>query len=570
MSSNLSGNLHRPAGLDTEAGGATELFGPRTGGVSVPAGVDAVSNRWLLGAKVHLASGTRALADDFVRTDGGVYEGRVLDFGFIERSITAPSSAPTTGDCLIRIADHDQQWRTLASQETFIRKLLELVRITDQQVIGGFEITDVSFGDAYVELRGTDLISKSLKKKIPPLGNRDNFPWMIEGVDEFFMNIIVGEMFSPEDNPQGMIPCDHMGPTTKTTGGVSVDRYCIARHLINGPDVVVVYRKLISDAAFAIVDSSEYVITYDEAFTVDDFYHTPTYLDFLNYQESDAEIRVDTYGALRGGVIGSFYNWDDPNPIRYPIDALSIVLWELGPIFGGETRNDRYNTESLQTVLDYCVANDIFFDGAICESTTPLAFIEQLQTNFEGIVHFYVNRRYQIEVASVVAENTDRPVATDKLDNVSVTPKLAVAPFNRFFYRYKLNPSSGEYNGSGTYNKTDDQAALGEGDYQGNANQPEVEYVDLYYISDQYAALGTIIRRSAMQALGSHRALLTLPLPNWFERLELAGLIGVTHYGGIGAGGWVNEEFKILSIRHNLKTLKTAVEVIKRLPLSYS
>ncbi len=566
MSSVLEGNL---VGGGVASGGLVVDLNPTSVGSS--SGI--IQGRWLLGCRILLNTEILSIADDYIRMPSVLFEGTVLNFGHIERSISAPAGPPRVGDCLVRVDDHNQRLRKLLAIQTARRRLIELFRISDDQLIGGFEITAVTFGDGYVEFTGTDLTSKWMDRPLPMVGTRANFSWMIQGVDEFFMSIIIGYQFSSGANPQGMIPCHHMGPTM-TTGSppVAVDRYSVSRHQV-GVSVVrpaIVYRKLSTDAAFSVVDSSEYNLNFTEFFiAADGTFYQPTFLDFFELQEADAKIRIDTIGSVSTPAIGDLpsYTQTDLTPIRYPIDALSIVLFEMIRSVGGDLRADRYNTDSMIAVRDYCVANNIYFDGSIISPITVSAFLSGWQTSHE--IDFYVNRHYQYEVAMVVGEDTQRPVLTDTFDFLKITPECNNAPFNRFNYSFALNPSTGEWAGHGTYDNAADQAELGNVDYQNNSDQIEVESIQLPFVFDANTALSTIIRRSFYQALGSHRVTFVVSTPEWFERLELADLIGVTHYGGIADGGWVNAEFKVLAIRHDLQKLQTSIDAILRVPIGY-
>ncbi len=495
-----------------------------------------------------------------------------MDFGYIERSIAAPAGPPRIGDCQIRLADTDQRWRVLLSTQTGMRRLIEIIRITDEAILGGFEITKVTFGDGYVEVRGQDVLSKWLNKPLPMLGTRANFPWMIQGVDEFFMPIIFGNNFSSGSNPQGRIKAYHMGPATLASSpSVSVDRYNMSRHNLYGShSSIIVYRKLRTDAAFSVVDPSEYLITVGESFISNGQTWNPTYLDFLSTQEEDAEIRFDTEGIDSVSIPGTgvFNSWDVFNELRNPVYFLTFVLLDMLEGIGGAALFARWNTRSFTDVRDLCDANSILCDGAITTQISAATFISRWCQSFE--IDFFVNRHYEMQVGMTFGEDTGRPVLTDTLDFMTVTPIAFNEAYNRWDYRFDLNAATGEWAQHGSYEIAADQAELGDVDYQDNTDVVEVRTVDLYYVADDATADAVIERRSAYERLGSQRVTFVCPTPRNFETLELGTLIGVTHYGGIAAGGWVNEEFKVLSLRENLSTLETTGEAVLRVPVEYA
>ncbi len=565
--SSLEGNLDN-GNLGNVSGGAVQDLDPQGSGSS--SGI--VQHRWLLGARLYLRSATQRVADDYIRTDSALYEGRVLDFGYIERSIAAPAGPPRIGDCQIRLADTDQRWRILLSTQTGMRRLIEIIRITDEAILGGFEITNVTFGDGYVEVRGQDVLSKWLNKPLPMLGTRANFPWMIQGIDEFFMPIIFGNNFSSGDNPQGRINAHHMGPTTLASSpSVSVDRYCMSRHNLYGShSSAIVYRKLRTDAAFAVVDPSEYAITAGESFFSNGQTWNATYLDFLALQAEDAEIRFDIEGIDTVSIPGTgvSVSWDVFNELRNPVYFLTFVLLDMLEGIGGAAIFTRWNTDSFTEVRDLCDGNSILCDGSITTQISAATFISRWCSSFG--IDFFVNRHYEMQVALTLSEDTGRPVLTDTLDFITVTPIAFNEAFNRWDYRSGLNTATGEWAQHDSYEIVADQTELGNVDYQDNTDVVEVQTVDLTYVQDTATAAATIRRRSAYERLGSQRVSFVCPTPRNFETLELATLIGVTHYGGIADGGWVSEEFKCLSLRHDLSSLQTTVEAVLRVPVEYA
>src|SRR5436190_6957938 len=140
---------------------------------------------FVLGARLYIASATQAVSYDYVCADDFLYEGRVESFGYSERSVSAPPSSPQIGDCQLRLADTDRKWRDLLSTQTAMRRLIEVVNIVDGSKIGGYEITQLTFGQGYVDVRGWDVASKWMNKQIASLGSYETFPSMT-GTPFFF------------------------------------------------------------------------------------------------------------------------------------------------------------------------------------------------------------------------------------------------------------------------------------------------------------------------------------------------------------------------------------------------
>ncbi len=563
MGSNLGG-----VGLQPVAGGAVSNLNPSTSGGTV-AGV--ASHRWLLGIKIYMQAGLQAVANDYIRTDNLIYEGTCIAEGFAERSIPAPSGPPRVGDCRFRLDDTDRRWRTILSTHTGMRRLIEFVRIVDGEFIGGYEITKVYFGDGWVEIAGKDILSKIFDKPFPNRINRTNFPWLIEGVDEDFMPKVWGHVFSSAENPQGRIRCPHMGPTTKATGSVTVDRYCAseynASHTVAGVNYPLPYRRNPGESSFTVVDPSEFVVTTDELLT-DAFGSTyPTYIDFLTEQDPRAEVRCDSVGSnsslnsIGTGTIAQ------PATDANPIDFLSYVFINDAQALGGTIPGDRFNESNWAALRAQFASNSWRCDGVIDTPITLGNFIARLCTSFE--FHFFINRRYQYDVRMNLDEDTGRPELTNIFDLLDFQPSTPDEAFNRWHYRFARNAATGQWAGSETYDILADQAELGGVDYQGNADVVELQNVDLYYVDDPDTALATIVRRSNYERLGSHIVDISVSLPEWFDVLDLGTPFGVTDPFGIGPTGWDNVEFELISRHDDYENLRLNGRGIRRVPEEY-
>lgn len=527
-----------------------------------------VAPRFLLGAKIYINSATQYVANQYIGTSTLMYEGTVVqDFGYAERSMAAPAGVPRIGDGKLRLDDTDRRWRTLGATQTFLRRLVQIVRITDGTIIGGFEITKVSYGDGWMEIAFRDILSKTFNQKIPGLINHTNFPYLIAGVEEDFMPIIWGRQFSTGGSPQGKIRCPHIGQTT--IGATPVDRYCLARFITyNGSFVV--YRRNPGASSFSVVPAIEYTTTQSETLTVNAgspnaVEYKPTYIDFYAVQDLKAEIRADSYGKDSIYSIGTG-NIATASTDRNPIDFLSYMIGtevvEMGGFNPPRTKDTHWSDvrAACAAALEYC-------DACIDTPITMGAFLAQWCSSFE--TDFFINRNYEYDVARVVATNANRPVLTEALDTISLTPETPDKFYNQWQYRFDLTTVTGEFAQSGSYNVTSDQTELGNVAYQGSASIAELQKVDLIYVSDAATALAVITRRSAYERMGSQRVTIVVDLPTWFSTLEIGSLFGVTDVFGLDAGGWTNKEFKCIGLKDDYGQLQTTVTGILRTPVTY-
>jgi len=535
--------------------------------------------KWLVLGRLFFDSGTEYQAAREVIHPDYVYEGRVLTLGYVDKSIPVPSGLPQLGDCRIRIADTDRKFRDLLYNQTPRRRFLDLRLVregfseSDQTPFATFEIFDAEFGTGDVEFYGRDTTFAWIDKQIPGLINRTNFPDLLENIDEAFMPIIAGVLDFPSQssppNPQGVLTLPRM----------TLRRWGLAQHPI-------LYVELCgqTDPAveFALINQADYVIT-EEVHVIDGVSYTLSFIDFNSDQDLDLTVRCRIVeGFYTRGAFGSMPAViNSPlTALRNPIDLLINILYVT---LQTETRIAQFNVDSFADVrllFESLIASEspaapYACDGAIDRPITVRQFLEQFLTSFE--MDLFVNREGLITVNLTTETDPDRPLFSDgpvfgsPTDNSlilrnSMRQRLANPTCNRLKFNYSLNYSTDEFAAKEVLDDLDGQEALG-GQTSPLIPFVEEEVVEFRFVRDALTAADVARRRLEFLGLGSYRVEFKLPLPEVFDDLELAKLIGITHYWGLADGGFINIEAKVTGLTYELDQLLCTVRGVLRRPL---
>lgn len=541
----------------------------------------------LIVARLLIDSGTENVSHLYVLTNEVIYEGRVLDWGYAERSISVPVSLPRVSDCRFRMADTDRRWRILLEQQTPRRRRIQLVRIHDElsppieRMIGTFEIVEAVFPQDEVHIYGKDLTFAWLDKPVVQnLITRRNFPDLAEGIDEAFLHIVAGENRSEAENPQGVIPLPHMGMMSsipETSPPTLVDRYGMAAHPISTFNAPVIYRLEPGDGLFTVVPDTEYTITQDlTPRTIDGVDYFFTFVDFDIQQLDGTKIQADFDGYFFRGVFeNDDYTMPEVSsatgPLRNPVDFLINVLYV---IIKNDIELSRFDIESFDRVREILEGegsppvNPYYCDGAITAPITARSFLQQFLTNFE--IDLFLNKDGKIEINLTTATDADIPLFNDTEDIVRGTLEWITArpTFNRWRYRYNKNFATNEYAGEAVFDNEADQLALELPDASPPVLHIEEEIVEFPFVRDANTALLVIGRRASFLALGSYRVSFSLPMPEVYNDLELSHQFALTTVFGPGPNGWVNEAFKVTDIVHRFAVRTTDVKAIIRTPVT--
>lgn len=190
--------------------------------------------------------------------------------------------------------------------------------------------------------------------------------------------------------------------------------------------------------------------------------------------------------------------------------------------------------------------------------TRPISWAEALsQLQRSSNIDLFTDKNNRIKIHYT----TDSDMPTVNLDDVlrlfrgTVRQSLADPTCNQIPYLYAPNYAADKWTQE-VYDNEEDQEALDEI----IASDP----VQLYFVRDAETALAVVERRAQYLDLDAFRFEGTVPLIPVLEELELADLVEITHSGGIKAGGYVGEQFKILELSMDIDNLRYQFKGIRR------
>lgn len=492
----------------------------------------------------YLDEGTEGFSSIQVNAPSHGHIGKVLQWGYADVEIPVPVGPPRIGNMRVRFADTDQYFRKKFGAKT------PRLRRMDFKVgpEGGKEsmffipasgqVQMVTFPPGAMEVDLVDVRFRILRTPIPGLINSDNFPNLPEGVKDVFFPILFGRLTAEDKTNQGHTQIFCVDTT--------LNRYALARHLVW--QVLNVWRKRPDETEFTIVPSTDWTLT-NVITSFDGYAYHVSYLDFTSDQEK-AEIRVDVEGWQYRGAWGTLQ--EQTGLLRNPIDCFINLIFDQMQTEGISLN---FDFQSFADVRETCETLNLFCDYAITSERT----FEVAATHiFEAAnIDWFPSQRNQIKLALTSTIPTTRPVFTDTLhlERESEIVYIASPTKNRIRYKYDFIPAEGKYNRESVYDNVDDQEVLGE---------IEEEVMEYPAISDPAVALAVVLERSAWLDQQSHRMQVRIGAPPVMDKVEIANIVGITHYGGLADGGWVDEPFKIIGRRLNLDNLEYELTLIKR------
>lgn len=470
--------------------------------------------------------------------------GKVIQWGYSDVSIPVPVGPPHIGNMRVRFADTDQYFRKKFGAKTpRLRRMDFLIgpeggKESMFHIPASGQIQMVSFPPGAMEVDLVDVRFRVLRTLIPGLGNTDNFPNLPDGVKDFFWPIIFGTLTSENKTNQGAIQIFCFDTTTFGYG--------VARHPIT--EVLNVWRKRPDETEFTIVPTTEWFIN-NSGLTFSGVDYEPTAVHF-NEDQGLAEIRVDVEGWNIRRAFGTLPETDIF--VRNPVDCLvNLLRYQL---LMEDTVLD-FDFQSFLDVREKCETLGLACDYAITsEITLETASTHILQA---ANIDWFPDQRNRVKLALTTIIPDDRPVFTDTLhlERESEIIHIASPTKNRYRYKFDFLPAEGKYMRESVYDNTADQEELGE---------VEEEVLEYPAISDPDVALAVVLERSAWMDQSSHRMQVRIGAPPVMHQVEIAEIVGITHYGGLADAGWVNEPFKIIGRRLNLDNLEYELTLIKR------
>lgn len=458
-----------------------------------------------------------------VTGSGQYYDGKVINMGPITRAIEVPSGLCRVSDGSLTIADVDQAMRQRLATDPARGKLIDIrlvpvggSTLTAQRIYKG-EITKVDLPEGAVTFHYTDRTFKFFNEEIPPLINANNFDDLPEGDYEEFAPIILGWCLSTLLGDQGSVACPQIDSANK--------EFCVARHEVESVEAV--FRKEPDEEVFTEVSSGWSVST--EAKTIDGVAYTFTKIVFTSAQTDGVQIRADVKGLMVSGV------------------AASLNLAQNVQLYLETFVQDTLDLDTAR----FQIVNDEFNDkgwemsGAITDSMTHREAISQMVSSF--CADFFQTKKGQIALALTPDEPATIAHYTDNFhllkDGLVVHMPDPVC--TKLHYKWGINPA-------GKYFLDD----IAENETLASQMGLTVERtLEMPFCRDTDTALAVANVFMSWLSEESHRVDFGLDAPREVTSVELTDVNAISHYGGIGPSGWVEEAFKLAEVTfdpHNL------------------
>ncbi len=567
--------------------------------IGAPSGAASGTGLWTVLAQLVLDSGLEYLAIRDIDLLGRTYDGSVLKWGRADKSIAILSGMPQTGDATFRIADPEYRWRDLAASQPLRGRTIRLKFVKADNTADDFapfftgEIVKASSGPAYLEITARDMSWAWMDEAIPPLLTADNFPYITPDSDGSFAKIIIGSVTHESigglvvgSDQYGAIELIHMGLVG------SVDRYSVARHSIF--DIAIYRRTSAGGSAFFPVDPAEYNVVV-ETLNVDGYIYEMTFVDFLAVQDSGATIRGNIDGLYFRPAFGDFpAEGFDPilNPTGTPA-VLSNPIDGLLNIFRLECRKATLFDHAGIMAIRSKFASMTFISGGaghyeaagvIDQSETPRTIFGKYLPNFN--LDMFHNRAGEIALNFTDATAIARPFFSDNRRDGSRQLIVRESFFeedpspvaNRCVLPAYRHYAANVWLWTGIYDNFNDQAALSvirrNSDdsivYDGGipVRDARIEPItsEVWFCRDFQTIYDVAVRRMSFASLGSYQQYFDLPTPEVIEDIELAKKILVTHRAGRVAGGYSQEELKIVGTSMDLASFRTTLTTVRRVP----
>lgn len=510
------------------------------------------------------------------------YQGRVLEWDPIERSIPATAGLAQHSNTRIKVADTDRVVRDLMASYTFRRRTCKIYLaqggqhptevgtpiLSSEPVFTG-EVFKMAFGENWVELYLRDTLFGWMDEEFPPLITPELFP-TFPITEAIFAPILQGHLVAADG--QGKVPLTHIG----LIGSPPVDRWALACHDVF--QVIAVYRKEPGDGVFTIVPQGS-----PPAWTVTTSTQTVyglavdfNFLDFTSVQVDGTEIAVDVDGIdFRGGwgplSAVSSTSLSPPGPLRNPVDFFINMTYFFLVKAGRADISEIFDTTSIANLRDRCEPagdNYTLCDGAELRPMTARQFIGKFLTSFEFFCHQQqstVNNPGTITMG-ILSDSMAGPsfVEVGNIIRGTFREEVGDPSFNELLVKYGENYRLNAFETQQLIVNTLEQGQLGiiEGSPPALEPKSERDTVVLPYVTDAATAEISILRRMSFISYGSYRQFFDLPLPGLATVLEPGKSAYITHRMGIPVGGYNAEEVKILGVSLDLGQLKASVRTI--------
>lgn len=474
------------------------------------------------------------LAAHPVRHPGKYFAPKIKSYGTFTRAISAPVGFIKTGDVSLSVIDANNEIRRGIATKTIRKADAEMRLGPEGERLSAFlrpwkrrvgTVTQPSDGELNITLQ--DHVFEFLEKTIQGCVNEDNFPNMPEGAGSEFVPIPIGIVASEKGA--------YRVPLVDTVN----HRYAVSRNPIVSVDAV--YRKGSGDDDFVLVAPSEYTLRQDVYIDHGEGSGDNCALLEFAADQGNAEIRVNVHGVCDDDGVLTHTNFADMF-----LGMFIYLAW-------ANNLTDVLNLASFDETRIACA--DLQCAGVVTQAITWGELISQVQRSSNIDVFADKNDRISIHYTT----DDEEPVLDlddgMRLYKGSVSQQLANPTYNRIPYKYAPNYASGKWT-EDVWDNPADQAALDE--------IVDEEPLQMHWVRDAATAEIVAARRGEYLDLDSFRFEGEIPLIPVLEELELANLVSIAHFGGIKAGGYTAEQFKILELAMNIDNLTYHFKGIRR------
>jgi hypothetical protein len=356
--------------------------------------------------------------------------------------------------------------------------------------------------------------------------------------------------------PQGAVPLPYIGG----------NRWGAAMHPLWRE--LCLYRKEPDEAVFTGVPIEEYAVTAEVRSFAEypDRTFTCTFIDFLVAQPDGTEIRLDSDGAYSRDAFGSMpaagYAADGFNgPLRNPVDGFLILKELILPKSATAANSNIDALIALRNKMETGGATmpPLFCDGVVNESMTGRELMGRFHATFQ--TDFYHDKKGRETLKRIDDTDDGRPEITEHVIVRNTWGERSPNPtVNRYRANYGRDYATDNWFDIALADNLSDQEAR---------QKVQDATVDFWFARDAQTALAATQDRLRYTALGSYRQRAEVPLPQVSAFLELAKLVGWTHYRGMQISGYHNREAKIIGYSIDLDGFKVAIDSIVRVALPF-
>lgn len=490
--------------------------------------------RYVVLLEIDFESGTRYYSYHGVRATTQFYKDRIIELGAISRETPPLGGAYSISDLTVSVANTDMEFSELAGAGPIYdravrvrfgdpqRGLSRMTVIFTGQITGDWDISEHVFKFNARDVRYDrfqESVAGSMKRLVTSV-----FPNLPGGTPAHVVPAVYGDVRVDPDidlGPSYGGSYDGGGPLPAYLIDPDLNRYVVADSAVKGVPQVFVYGVL--------ADPADYTVT--EAVYGG---QTMTFLDFavspLDPQRtSELEVTVSVQGKVDGSSSGDLID----NPIEQIGDCLATYFETPA----GDLETTLYDAVRARMDLDNYKGAWAIVKHEQLRSDVLAKWSESFQCPImptkNNKLGFYLNTTDALPTPLVRFRQND----LRGFKNMSNPPSNIATVFTQdYMYHYTKD----------YFARQPDFVISGEEAWLGRAKRAD-QPLNLWYVRDEdtadlVAEAAADLRREAVKYVSFELS------PDHFRVVDLQSVIGITHFEGIGVGGYQNEPFRITSL----------------------